>query len=173
MEQPVDGELHHDLVWRRVGSGAEGDGHAGANAPGVDDGQRLQGFVDERFADAAARKDAAQRFTACEGVDALAEHRHWSRDDALLCAQKFFSWSSLREWRRRVERRGNENRDDRIRRDACNYSLQSICLRMNVGISISLRSWVALSTGVVRGGRETSFEDVRPLATPLTRAGRL
>src|SRR3954451_2120117 len=106
---------------------------AAAHAAGIDQCERLDRLVGQHFAHAAAREDAAQRFTARERVEALAEHRHRNGDDALLSwAEELFAGSSVGKWRRGVERASEEDRRHGIRGDADDYSLQSICLRMNV-----------------------------------------
>src|SRR5206468_5718851 len=92
----------------------------------------------------------------------------------LLRAEQLLSRSLFVEPGRFIDGPGDENRRHGVRDGACDHALQSICLRINVGISMSLRSCVPLSSGADRGARVRSLgDDGRPIPEPLTRAGRL
>ena len=69
MQQAVDGKAQDDLVRKRVRrTAADGDLHAGRDAPRIERGGRLERFAGEHFGHTAARQHVDERFTGSDAV---------------------------------------------------------------------------------------------------------
>ena len=146
-------ELKRHLGRRRVGRfGLDRHRHAGGNAPLVERRRRLR-------ARASPPCRSGRRGASSERSDSPrpSVSKRSFHDGVAACATSTSAGFALRIGKLggKAKRAGQSQRDEGIQSDANDAELQSICLRMKVGISMSLRSCEPFS-GAGRGGRGAS-----------------
>src|SRR6185437_14990517 len=169
VQQAVGRDLERHFRRRRVGRfGANGDRHPGWNSPGIERCARRGGLHRARHGggvQTAALEQGSERLAAAEGVEAELPSRH-----GCLRREDFGGLTiGIGKLWGEAKRGSEEQRNQEIQAEPNEVRLQSICLRMNVGISMSLRSCDGLSGAAGRGARGISGRWV----LPMTRAGRL
>src|SRR5262249_44395990 len=113
-----------------------------------------------------------ERLASTQGVEAQLPRR-----SGRLCREDLGSGVlEIGEAGGKANRAGQGQRDESVQDDPDERRLQSICRRMNVGISMAVTSWGARSLGVagraervVSVGRVTALDPVEP----ATRVGRV